>query len=399
MNYTPVQAVSAYLWGRRVGVLARLPNRSPVFEYDPAFMRSGLEIAPFAMPLSRAVYSSDEFELPRRSLSGLPGVFADSLPDSFGNLLVKKWMASRGIDVSSITPLDRLAYVGSRGMGALVYRPEIRKNSPTPTAVDMHNLAAEARIAMNAGLSAMDGTDALREIIRVGTSAGGAQSKAVVGWNRSTGAFVAGDSDIPEGFEHWIVKFTPKELPDSGRLEYETHLKAVAAGIAMSECRLVKAGGETHFMTRRFDRSGPRRRHVQTLCALRHLPPGSPSSLCSYDVLFETAEALSLSYPEREEIFRRMAFNVFNREYDDHTKNFSFMMEEDGIWRLAPAYDLTGTPNPLATPEWNDWQSRHALSVNGKFQNVTPEDLLAVGERHAIGTAPALLRQVHSAFT
>ena len=398
MTYVPVKAVSVFLWGHRVGVLVNATGQRVRFEYDPGFRRSGIEIAPIMMPLSRAIYASDEFELPRRSFMGLPGVFADSLPDSFGNRLVHKWMSSHGIDVSRVTPLDRLAYVGSRGMGALTYEPDIRRDSPVPTVLDMRRLAEESRLALNADLAEMDGDDALREIIRVGTSAGGAQAKAVVGWNRETGAFLAGEGDLPGGYEHWLVKFSPRGLPAAGREEYDVACRARAAGVSMNECRLLELDGTEHFMTKRFDREGNVRHHVQTLCALQHLPAGGPSELYSYDILFETAEALSLGYEAREELFRRMAFNVFNREIDDHTKNFSFMMRQGGSWELAPAYDLTGCHFSDDGSQWGDWQNRHALSVNGKFSHISDSDLMAVGERYAIGTAAKVLEQVRAAF-
>ena len=355
MTHVPVNAVSVFLWGRRVGVLVHAYDQYSRFEYDPAFRRSGIEIAPLAMPLSRSIYTADEFELPRRALFGLPGVFADSLPDSFGNRLVRKWMESHGIDISMITPLDRLAYVGSRGMGALVYEPDIRPEHPVPTVLDMRKLVEEARLALNADLSKMEGPDTLREIIRVGTSAGGAQAKAVVGWNRETDSFLAGDCDLPPGYEHWLVKFTPQGLPSAGAEEYAVYLKARAAGVEMSECRLYELDGVKHFMTRRFDRDGNRRHLVQTLCALQHLPPGGPRTLYSYDILFETADALGLGYEALEEIFRRMAFNVYNGEMDDHTKNFSFLMREGGRWELAPAYDLTGCHFSPPDSGWGDW--------------------------------------------
>lgn len=398
MNYVPVKAISVFLWGQRVGVLVHAYDQYSRFEYDPSFRRSGIEIAPFMMPLSRSIYTADEFELPRRALYGLPGVFADSLPDSFGNRLVKKWMEAHGIDLSAITPLDRLAYVGSRGMGALTYEPDIGPERLKPTAIDMRKLVEEARLALNADLSKLDGQDALREIIRVGTSAGGAQAKAIVAWNRSTGEFLAGQENLPPGYEHWIVKFTQKELPSAGEDEYAVYLKARAAGIEMSECRLCELDGVKHFMTRRFDRDGNRRHLVQTLCALRHLPPGGPRELYTYDALFETAGALGLGYEAMEEIFRRMAFNVYNNEMDDHTKNFSFMMHEGGQWELAPAYDLTGCHFTAVESVWDDWQNQHALSVNGKFSRITDSDILAVGERFGIGTAAHVLEHVKEVF-
>ena len=395
MKYVPVQAVSVFLWGRRVGVLAHAYDAYSQFEYDPDFRRTGLEIAPLAMPLSRSLYVADEFELPRRAQFGLPGVFADSLPDSFGQRLIGKWMESHGVDLRDITPLDRLSYVGARGIGALTYEPEVRADRLPVSALDMRRLVEEARLVLNADLSKMDADDALREIIRVGTSAGGVQAKAVVGWRRSDGSFLAGDAALPSGYEHWIVKFSPKADPDAGRREYDIYLKAVAAGVEMSESRLLELDGAKHFMTRRFDRDGDRRFHVQSLAALQHLPPGGPRQLYSYDVLFDTADALGLDYEEREQLFRRMAFNVCINEIDDHTKNFSFMMMEDGVWHLAPAYDLTGVHFSDGDAAVGRWQNQHALSVNGKFSGITDDDLLAVADKYAIGTAPRVLAAVH----
>ena len=317
---------------------------------------------------------------------------------NYKDLKVQKWMESHGIELSEITPLDRLAYVGSRGMGALTYEPDTGPKRPVPTAVDMRRLVEEARMALNADLSKMDGDGALREIIRVGTSAGGAQAKAVVAWNRATGEFLAGQENLPPGFEHWLVKFTPRNLPSAGEEEYGIYLKARAAGIEMSESRLYELDGVKHFMTKRFDRDGERRHLVQTLCALRHLPPGGPSELSSYDSLFDTADALSLGYRPMEEIFRRMAFNVCVNETDDHSKNFSFLMREGGKWELAPAYDLTGCHFSPAEAAWGDWQNRHALSVNGKFSGITDADILAVGERYGLGTAQKVLSQVKAAL-
>lgn len=398
MNYFPVKAVSVFLWGRRVGVIAGMPDGRCAFEYDPDFRRAGPEISPIAMPLSKAVYSADEFEVPRRSLHGLPGVFADSLPDSFGNRLVRKWMESRGINVETVSPLDRLSYVGARGMGALTYEPQARPDKAEPTVLDMRRLAQESHLALNARIDGLSADESLREIIRVGTSAGGAQAKAVVGWNSESDSFLAGDADLPEGFGHWILKFAPRGDPDAGEREFAVYEKALAAGIEMCESRLVDLDGRRHFMTKRFDRDGNRRLHVQTLCALQHLPPGSPRELCSYDVLFDTAEALGLRYEEKEELFRRMAFNVYNREMDDHTKNFSFLMMEDGRWRLAPAYDLTGCHFSAVDSQFDDWQNQHALSVNGKFSRINDDDILAVGEKYAIGTAPTILSVVRDVF-
>ena len=392
--YNPVKVVEVFLWGKRVGAVSHDYDQYSVFEYDPEFRKSGIEVAPFMMPLSRSIYHAEEFRLPRRMFSGLPGLLADSLPDAFGNALIEKYMESEQIDLRQITPLDRLAYVGSRGMGALTFKPAIKDEDAVPSAIDMRNLVDEARLAMNSRLSEMKGTDALREIIRVGTSAGGAQAKAVVGWNRETGEFLAGAGDLPEGFEHWLIKFSPRGMEEAGEKEYDIHRKAVAAGIKMSECRLCELDGVKHFMTKRFDRDGNRRHHLQTLCALQHVGHPSPRAAKQYELLFRTAVDLNLGYEALEQLFRRMAFNVYIEEVDDHTKNFSFLMREGGDWELAPAYDLTGYHFSVEDKDFEAWSNPHVLSVNGKTGLITDEDLLSVAERFGIGTAKRALREI-----
>lgn len=391
----PTKAITVYLWGNRVGALYFGPDGYSRFQYSPEFARMGIEIAPFEMPLSDRVYSAADFELPQNAFWGLPGAFADSLPDSFGNKLVAEWMRRNGYPLSDISPLDRLAYTGSRGMGALVYEPEFGPEMGCPTAIDMRELVEEARLALNADLSKLSGPDALREIIRVGTSAGGAQAKAIVAWNRVTDEFKAGQENLPEGFEHWIIKFTSADDPLWGEKEYGVYRKAVAAGIDMSECRLYELDGVKHFMTRRFDRDGANRHLVQTYCALRHLPPGkTPVALCNYEGLFDTIVRLGLGYETLEQMFRRMAFNVAIGECDDHTKNFSFIMERKAGWRLAPAYDLTGSHHSVSDVAFREWSNRHALSVNGKFSSIGDEDMLSVGAYFGIGNAKAILKEV-----
>ena len=396
--YNPVKVIEVFLWGRRVGALSHDYDRYSVFEYDPEFRKSGIEVAPFMMPLSRPIYHAEEFRLPRQMFSGLPGLVADSLPDAFGNSLIKKYLESEQIDLRQITPLDRLAYVGSRGMGALTFKPALREDDVMPTAIDLRNLVEDARLAMNGRLSEMRGPDALREILRVGTSAGGAQAKAVVGWNRETGEFLAGAGDLPEGFEHWLIKFTPRGLEEAGEREYDVYRKAIAAGIAMSECRLLELDGVKHFMTKRFDRDGNRRHHLQTLCALQHVGHPSPREAKQYELLFRTAVDLNLGYEALEQLFRRMAFNVYIEEVDDHTKNFSFLMREGGDWELAPAYDLTGCHFSVDDKDFEAWANPHVLSVNGKTGNITDDDLIAVAERFGIGTAKRALGEIKAAL-
>ena len=392
--YNPVKVIEVFLWGHRVGALAHDYDQYSVFEYDPEFQKLGIEVAPFMMPLRQNIYHVEEFRLPRQMFSGLPGMIADSLPDAFGNALIKRYLESEQIDLRQITPLDRLAYVGTRGMGALTYKPALREEDGRPSALDMRELVDEARLALNNRLGEMKGTDALREILRVGTSAGGAQAKAVVGWNRETNQFVAGAGDLPEGFEHWLIKFTPRGLEEAGEKEYAIHRQAVAAGIKMSECRLFELDGVKHFMTKRFDRDGNRRHHLQTLCALQHVGhPSSREAKC-YELLFRTAVDLNLGYDALEQLFRRMAFNVYIEEVDDHTKNFSFLMREGGGWELAPAYDLTGYHFSVEDKDFEGWANPHVLSVNGKTSVIRDEDLLAVADRFGLGTARRALAEI-----
>lgn len=395
--YNPVSVIEVFLWGRRVGALTHGYDQYSVFEYDPVFAKSGLEVAPFMMPLSQRIYHAEDFQLPRKTFSGLPGMIADSLPDAFGNRLVCRYLESERIDIRQITPLDRLAYVGSRGMGALTYRPALREEDFDSTAVDLRTLVDQAHLALNERIQELTGPSALREILRVGTSAGGAQAKAVVGWNRSTDEFTVGTGDLPEGFEHWIVKFSPVGMEDAGEREFEVYRRAIASGIEMSECVLYELDGRRHFMTRRFDRDGNRRLHLQTLCALRHVSAASPREEKTYELLFDTIDRLGLGYEAMEQMFRRMVFNVLSEETDDHTKNFSFLMDPQGQWRLAPAYDLTGCHFSVSDADFESWSNPHALSVNGKTSSITDDDLLRVADRYAIGTARNVLNDIRHA--
>ena len=400
-RYVPVRAIKVMLWDRFVGAIVPHDAGYYAFEYDADFLRSGLDIAPLKMPLANGAgpYVFNEFGT--NAFMGLPGVFADSLPDGFGNSLINEWLRRSGVRTEAITALDRLAYVGSRGMGALCYEPERGPHAGRPLALDMRKLTEEARQALNEKLAGKSGDEAMRAILRVGTSAGGGKSKAVVGWNRATGEFIAGDRDLPEGFEHWIIKFTPEDYPYRGQCEYDVMMKARACGVEVCDCALYELDGLKHFMTKRFDRDGNRRFHTQTLCAISHLPPEASLDRFSYDQLFMAIEDLHLGYETMEQMFRRMVFNVYADESDDHTKNFSFLMDETGKWKLAPAYDLNGGA-PAEAEEildpWSGWHDWHAILINGKQSHVTDDDLLAVADRFAIGTGPKVLKQVKEAF-
>lgn len=397
--YERVNKLDVFLWGHHVGALAPESGTHYVFAYDPAFVKSGIEISPFMLSLRTGLFRTSQMELPKTAFWGLPGVFADSLPDAFGNALINEWLHEQRIPTSAISALDRLAYVGDRGMGALTYEPRRGPHERVPTALDMRQLVAEARLALNQRLGVMKGTEALREIIRVGTSAGGAQAKAVVGWNRKTGQFLAGTGDLPVGFEHWLIKFSPQGQASMGEQEFAIHQCAVAAGIDMSEACLYELDGIKHFMTKRFDRQGPRRHHLQSYCALKHLPHGAPRQLLTYEGLLRTVVELGLGYEALEQLFRRMIFNVFINEVDDHTKNFSFLLREGGGWELAPAYDLTGYHVSAADKDFSGWMNPHVLSVNGKTSNIGKEDILAVADRFGLGSARRLIAEVEEALS
>ena len=393
-NFVHVGKINVSLWGRRVGSLVAAPQRGVyAFRFERGFLSSGIEISPLMMPLRRDPYMFPD--LPRSAYSGLPPVFADSLPDAFGRGLVDRWLEEHGIARGEITPLDELAYIGSRGMGALTYEPD-RGPGGRPTAIDMRTLVESARKAVNGELQGMNEDDALRAIIRLGSSAGGAQAKGVVGWNRATGRFVFGDRDLPPGYEHWIVKFTPPEYPWRGEREFAHYKRALAAGVRISESRLCEVDGISHFMTKRFDRENGRRHHVLSLSAMAHLPAETQPEHRRYEQLFVAADSLGLPYEDREEIFRRTAFNVMCGEFDDHPKNFSFMLREGEGWRLAPAYDLTGADFPSDDP-WSAHIGTHNLSVNGRFSGITEADLLTVADRFGIGTAKSVLAACKSA--
>ena len=397
--YKPVKAIEVRIWGKLVGALAYEPRLGYyAFEYDSAFVRSGVELAPLTMPLSRASSPFLFSDLPEASFKRLPGMIADALPDDFGNLLIDAWMLREGIRKADITPLDRLAYMGKRGVGALEFRPAI-PTGPGSSAIHLSRLVEAARRAVRGELS----TDrmakaALNQIIQVGTSAGGARAKAAIAWNPKTREIRAGQFDVEPGFEHWILKFdgmgADHELGGSrnyGRIEYAYYLMALKAGISISECGLMEENGRAHFMTRRFDRDGDTRYHLQTLCAMAHLDYRQKSTH-DYGQLFAVIDRLQLGTSAMEETFRRMAFNVMAANCDDHTKNFSFILRRGGEWELAPAYDVTHAYNP-----GGEWTYQHLMSVNGKFSDIELEDFLVVADRFAIGNPKKMLAQVQAA--
>lgn len=398
-QYAHVTVVDVYLWGQRIGATALDPSYGfYAFRYTPEFQASGIQPAPLMTPANR----NETFlftDLPELTYKRLPAMLADALPDDFGNALIDRWMLDHGIAREAITPLDRLAYMSTRAMGALTFKPARGPATRKAIAIELSDLVGAARAAVR-GDFADDGhaNAALRNIIEVGTSAGGARAKAVIAWNPTTQEIRSGHTEAPEGFEHWLLKFDgmghDRELgtsQDYGRIEYAYHLMATAAGIQMSDCRLLKENGRAHFMTRRFDRDGNIRHHILSLCAMSHLDYKKRGAN-SYRQLFDAMKRLGLPYQQREEAYRRMVFNVMSRNCDDHTKNFAFRLQRDQQWELAPAFDITFAHNPNG-----EWTHQHLMSVNGKFKDFVERDLLEEADVLGIGTAPTVITQVREA--
>ena len=393
------------IWDELVGAIAPDPRLGVyVFAYTPAWKRKGIELAPLQMPLSTDTEIFAFQNLPRETYHGLPAIFADALPDAFGNALIDAWMASKGIASDSITVLDRLAYMGKRGMGALEFKPARGATHESSTPLKMKTLVEQARHFLH-GTFADDRESqaALANIIRVGTSAGGARAKAVIAWNPETQEVRSGQFDTAPGFEHWLLKFDgvgpDMELgagKDYGRIECAYAKMAVAAGIEMEECRLFEENGRAHFMTRRFDRAKvsdeTEKHHMQSLCAMSHLDYKQRATH-SYAQLFMTISRLGLGDEAMRQAFLRMAFNVMTRNCDDHSKNFAFLLRRGQNWSLAPAYDITHAYNPSG-----EWTYQHLMRVNGKFTDITRKDLLEEADRFMVRKPESLLGDLSSAL-
>ncbi len=396
------------LWGRTIGAVSHDEGRDvAAFQYDPAFAKSGIEISPLVMPLSDRVY---EFPaLPRGTFHGLPGLLADSLPDKFGNALIDAWLATQGRSADSFGAVERLCYTGSRGMGALEFLPALgpAPRQATKIAIDsLVQLASDVlthRSNLQGHFHGADQEKALRDILKVGTSAGGARAKAVIAWNPSTNEVRSGQIAAGEGFEYWLLKFdgvrgnSDKELDDPagyGAIEYAYYLMAKAAGITMSECRLLEENGRRHFMTRRFDRlAGGEKLHMQSLCALAHFDFNQAGAY-AYEQALLTIRQLNLPMATVEEQFRRMAFNIVARNQDDHVKNIAFLMNKQGQWALAPAFDVTYSYNPAG-----NWTATHQMTLNGKRDGFTLADFEACAKAALMkrGRAKTIINEVQAA--
>lgn len=389
MGRRPVSVAQVWLWGTLVGGVALADGaRTAEFQYDPEFLERGVEISPITMPLNRRRYAFGA--LNPETFHGLPGLLADSLPDRYGNTLINAWLASQGRTPESFNAVERLCYIGTRGMGALEFRPARGPASTVTHEIDIGRLvqlasqALTQREALTVSLAdPEDHEQSLKDILSVGTSAGGARAKAIIAYNAHTEEVRSGQVDAGPGFEYWILKFDgvagnkDRELEDPqgyGAIELAYHRMAVAAQIEMSECRLLEENGRRHFMTRRFDRPGGDKLHMQSLGALAHYDL-NVAGAHSYEQALLIIRQLGLGADAAEQQFRRMAFNVVARNQDDHVKNIAFLMDREGRWQLSPAFDVTYAYQP-----GGDWTSRHQMSINGKTDDVTMHDFRAVGD-------------------
>ena len=403
-----VNLANVILWDKLVGAVLWDETREIAsFEMDPAFVRTELDIAPLTMPLSSATRGTIfQFPaLPKETFQGLPGLLADALPDRFGGQLIDIWLAAQGRARNSMNPVERLCYQGNRGMGALEFAPAIKQEKDTAKNLEISDLVAlskralEQKTELHTALSPSEAA-ALMDIVKVGTSAGGARAKAVIAYNPKTKEVQSGQLEAPEGFEHWLIKFdgvTNEQLSDSagyGRIEYAYYKMAIACGINMTESKLLEEGGRAHFMTKRFDRlPNNQKLHMQTLCGLCHYDYNNPNAY-GYEQAFQAMRELRLSYSDAEQLYLRMVFNVIARNQDDHTKNISFLMDTAGKWKLSPAYDVTYAYNPE-----NKWIARHQMSVNGKREGIDQSDLLNVAKEMNIKKPKDIISQVIATVT
>ena len=392
------------MWGKTVGAVSYDASTGmAAFEYESSFVRTGINPAPLKMPTAAGIIYQFPALANNATFKGLPGLLADVLPDKYGNALINSWLNKNGRPSYSLNPVEILCFIGKRGMGALEFEPVNPSTSALANNIEIGALVEVAqkilsdRTDMVADFNA-DEQKALTDILTIGTSAGGARAKAIIAYNPATGQVKSGQAAAPAGFGHWLIKFYGVhdsqfgESSGYGRVEMAYHLMAVACGIDMTECRLLEENGRAHFMTRRFDRPNEKDKlHVQTFCAMQHYD-FNDVGLYSYEQLFETMRLLALPYPQMEQLYRRMVFNVLARNCDDHTKNFAFVMDKTGEWRLSPAYDVCFAYRP-----GSPWVSSQSLTVNGKRTNITTADLLDVAKTVTIKKAAAIIEEVKTA--
>jgi serine/threonine-protein kinase HipA len=396
------------IWGELVGVVRWIAERNLAsFQYDKNFLLKKWDVSPIKMPVSNGdrVYSFPELLKAKGSadenFKGLPGLLSDSLPDKFGNKLIDQWLAHNGRPMGSMNPVEKLCFIGSRGMGALEFEPSQLKTDKNTFAIEISGLVEIAKKILSdrgkfeANLN-KDEQRAMQEILKIGTSAGGARPKALVAYNKKTGEIRSGQTKAPNGFEHWLLKLdgvSGTQFGESycwGRVEYAYYLMAKECRIDIMESELLEENDRAHFITKRFDReANETRHHIQTLSGIQHFDY-SEMYAYSYEQVFQTMRQLRLKYPEAEQMFRRMVLNVLATNYDDHTKNFAFRLKKDKNWELAPAYDVCYSFDPA-----NHWVSQQTLSVNGKRKNISQSDLMVIAKTNNIKKGESIINEIN----
>ncbi len=402
-----VDAAEVWIWGQLVGAVRwDEANQLASFQFDQKFLSKNIDLSPLKMPIHQGnrIHRFPELRKAKdeqvATFKGLPGLLADSLPDRYGNQLIEVWLSQNGRAANSMNPVEQLCFIGARGMGALEFVPSKNKEAKQTFSVDIKSLVEMAHKMMSnkADFSTnllQDHEEAMREILKIGTSAGGARPKAVIAYNPKTGEVRSGQTSVPSGFEHWLIKLDGVSSAQFGashgfgRVEYAYYLMAKDCGIEMMECRLLEENQRAHFMTKRFDRDvGNMKHHIQTWCGLQHFDYNNLFGF-SYEQLFQTMRLLRLTYSEAEQMFRRMVFNVLATNYDDHTKNFSFRLKQNDRWQLAPAYDVCFAYDPN-----NVWVNQHTLSINGKHKDISKADLMVLAKANSIKKADRIIDEM-----
>jgi len=396
-----IQTAYVNIWNQRVGAVAwDDENGTASFEYEPEFVQTGLELSPIMMPAEASRNFRFVDHRNTSTFKGLPGLLADVLPDKYGNKLINQWLVKNNRPANSINPVETLCFIGQRAMGALEFEPAMPKVKGQSIRLEMSELIDVTSKILSGRQEFLTNLQpeqekALQAILKIGTSAGGARAKALIAFNKETQEIRSGQANVPRGFEHYLVKFDGIEddqfgtSKGFGRVEMAYYKMALDAGIEMMESELLEENGRAHFMTKRFDRlNGAGKVHVQSFCALRHYD-FNDISLYSYEDLFETMRLLVLPYPQAEQLYKRMVFNVIAKNCDDHTKNFAFTMDQSGEWSLSPAFDVCYAYRPSSS-----WVSQHCLSVNGKRKNIEKADLLEVARKMNIKRANAIIDQI-----
>ncbi len=403
-----MNAAEVKIWGELVGAVAWNENSGVgSFEYDTKFKKIGWDLSPLKLPISSPKHQFSFPELRKDknaefdTFKGLPGLLADVLPDKYGNQLINMWLAQQGRQQDSMNPVEMLCFIGTRGMGALEFEPTTFTESKRTFGIEIDSLVEIAQKMLSqrkdfATNLQKNEEKAVIEILKIGTSAGGARPKAVIAYNPKTEEVKSGQTKAPKGFEHWLIKLdgvSDVQLGNSkgyGRVEMAYYNMAIACGIEMMPSKLLEENGRAHFMTKRFDREGAEtKHHIQTFCALKHMDYNLVTSF-SYEQLFQTMREIKLTYQDAEQMFRRMVFNVIARNCDDHTKNFSFRLQKGGKWELAPAYDICHAYKPD-----HRWISQHALSINGKRADITRKDMIVIGRSIKNKKASSIIDEIN----